>query len=114
MNIIAEETTTLPEGAVLSVCRVKPSRGPVHLVLFALRGNKRVEMRLNESTSVASLPTLLKLIRRELERRRATMTKKPELDIPYRTPRTIQDFVISMAFKDMFVFHDFNSTSPDI
>ena len=115
MTIIAEETTTLPEGAILSVCRCKELRGKSYLTLIATHANKRVQMRLEEQTGTASLPTLLKLVRREIGRRRGMLTKKPDTDGPFsRKPHTIGDFVLEMALKDMFVFHDFNCASTNL
>lgn len=114
MSVIAEQATTLGEGAILSVRRVMTGRTATsHLELVAMKGRNSVRMSLRENAGNASLPLLLKLIQREIERRRGMLTSKPPQ--LYRTPRTMADFVLAMAFNDMFVFlNDFKLPAQDV
>lgn len=102
-RVTAEETTTLPEGTVLSVYRTRVGKvGHEVTKLVALHGNKRVEMTADQ-ISPQHLRTYLELVRREIARQRALLTAKPlwATDIH---PKTMTDFVRSMAFNDMFIF----------
>jgi len=111
-NVIAHESTTLPEGACIGVYKMRAKGGATYAELQAYRLQKLVKMRLAEETSANSISTYLKLIVREIERRRGMMTKKPDED--FRSPKNIAEFVQSMAFNDMFVFHDFTATEEGL
>ncbi len=105
IDVLVEETTTLPEGAQLSVCRCKlvgAKRSNIFTELRAQRDGKLVKMRVTD-VGPSNLSTYLTLIRRELLRRRLQLTKKPELE-PLRRPTNLDEFVQNMAYHDMFIF----------
>lgn len=104
-RITAEETTTLPEGAVISVYRVGIGKlGHYSTRLVALHGKKRVEMTV-DNISPQNLRQYLQLVRRDIERRRQEIIAKPELDpLAGGKPNDMNQFVFSMAFNDMFIF----------
>jgi hypothetical protein len=102
-KVLAEETTTLPEGTVLSVYRMRTGKaGHTTTRLVALHNNmRRVEMTV-DNISPHNMRTYLELVRRDIARRRAALTAKPLLE-PVK-PDSMHDFVLSMAFNGMFIF----------
>jgi hypothetical protein len=115
-DVIAEETTTLPEGAVISVFKSNTVRvykngkekASVSTGLAARFGNKVVKMTIDGNVSAPRLKQYLDLIVREITRRRGMLSTKPGLD--YRSPKDIHEFVISMAYNGMFLLNDAENT----
>lgn len=100
-DIIAEERTTLPEGAVVSVSRVnRPKLGPF-TEIRAWRGNNIVKMRADDVTP-QNLRWYLDNIVKEIARERVLLAVKPSMQI--RSPNTIKEFVNNMAACNMFLF----------
>jgi hypothetical protein len=110
-RVLAEETTTLPEGAILSIyCMSVGKLGHTSMKLVALHANMgRVEMSADK-ISPHNMRRYLELVRRDIARRRKLLTGKPELDRV--KPDTMEDFILSMAYHDMFIFEALNS-EPD-
>jgi hypothetical protein len=105
-DALQEETTTLPEGACISISKMK-SAGEKRTVLFTeLRAyrhgnNNIVKMRV-DGVGPVNLRLYLDLIVREITRLRKSYTAKPLIGVT--TPHTIADFVQEMACQDMFIF----------
>lgn len=99
-DVIAEERTTLPEGATLSISRVtRPKLGPCN-ELRAWRDNNIVKMRADDITP-QNLRWYLDRVIAEINRERAKLTNKPGM--LFRNPKNIRDFVNNMAFFGMFI-----------
>jgi len=105
MTVTAQETTTLPEGAVLTVMKWEKARKKGGMQygtrLHVHRGDKELEMSC-DGVSPANLRQYLGLVVSEINRRRADMKAKPA--IISGTLKTTKDFVEAMAYHDMFVF----------
>ena len=101
MIILAEERTTLPEGATLSVVRGRHTdECAPGTYLVAARNRESLKMRVDD-IQPGSLRQYLDLVVREIHREREAIDKKPGL---LKTPpQTIRDFVRHMAHKDMFI-----------
>jgi len=114
MKILAEETTTLPEGAQISVCRGQYEGSKVRsqftelVAMHAGCPNKRIQMRM-DNIPAHLLKTYLMLTVREINRERAKVTVKPPE--PYRKPQTIRDFVQWMAHFGMFILQPWNEAT---
>jgi hypothetical protein len=102
MTILAEERTTLPDGATLSVVRGQHSAlsATVGTYLIAMRERERLQMRVDD-VSPHNLRQYLDLLVREIRREQARFNKKPWLAVA--SPHTIHDFVANMATKAMFI-----------
>ena len=115
-NVIAEETTTLPEGAHVSVYKTRTvyKRGTVStgLRLQATFDKKIVKMKVEDGISAANLKVYLGLIVREITRRRGMLSTKPVMSYPH--PQTINEFVLSMAFNGMFMLDDATGTTETL
>lgn len=105
MNVLGEETTTLPEGYSLSLTKceqVRPAGGMTQWTdLRAWRGDQEVKMRV-DNVSASSLRVCLDLWVREILRHRAELTERPT--IPVSKPVTPTEFVRNMAQAGMFIF----------
>ena len=100
--VLAEETTTLPEGAVLTVfCWHMRPRATRVITLAAYHHGERVEMRVDD-VSVHNLRQYLDLLVREIMRQRQAMIEPPPL-LTYQ-PSDMSEFVQAMANKGMFIF----------
>jgi hypothetical protein len=105
MGAIAEETTTLPEGATVSITRFDHAtqRGRSEFTqLRAWHDNELIKMRV-DNISPQNMRQYLHLVIRQIERERAELTEAPVLII--RRPESIKDFVHNMAVKKMFIFN---------
>jgi hypothetical protein len=113
-RVIAEETTTLPEGTVLSVYRIRVGKlGHQVTKLVALHNNmKRVEMTV-DNIAPHNLRFYLQLTQREIERQRKKLTTKP-MWTENVSPKTTRDFVLSMAFNDMFIFEALTNNNMEL
>lgn len=110
MVTLATETTTMPEGATVSVVRANTKTGAVNTYLIAAHGKKEIQMKVDD-ISPGSMPQYLKMMCREIDKLRALIEKKPEFE--YYGPNTIRSFVHNMAYHGMFIFDtltDANST----
>jgi hypothetical protein len=107
MTITAQETTTLPEGAVITVMKWEQSRKNGGMVagttLHVHRGDKELEMRC-DGVSPHNLKQYMELTVREINRRRLAMTEKPVGGSFGDKPKDMRQFVEAMAINDMFVF----------
>ena len=102
MITLAQETTTLAEGATVSVLRrSNPKSGLVGTYLVAAREKAELKMRVDD-VAPGSLRTYLDLMVRWIQRERSKITAKPEVMIG--TPDNLKDFVHNMAHQGMFVF----------
>jgi hypothetical protein len=105
MTVTAQQTTTLPEGAILTVMKWEQSRKNGGMStgtrLHVHRGDKELEMSC-DGVSPANLRQYLELVVREINRRRAAMTEKPA--VTSGALKTTKDFVEAMAVNDMFCF----------
>jgi hypothetical protein len=99
-DIIAEERTTLPEGATLCVARIsRPKLGPF-TELRAWRDENIVKMHA-DNIAPHNLRWYLDNMVATINRARLKLTKKPGM--LYRNPKTITEFVNNMAFYEMFI-----------
>lgn len=116
MKVLAEETTTLPEGAVISVYRGQMEGQKLRAVftqLVALHSacpDKRVEMRMDDIPAHA-LKQYLQLTVREIMRRRAKLTTKPEWTYAPRVTHNLKQFVETMAYHGMFILKAWNEVT---
>jgi hypothetical protein len=103
MTTLAQETTTLAEGATVSIVRGShPKTGLVGTYLIAGRERTQLKMRVDD-VGPGSLRQYLDLMVRQIQLERARLTEKPKN--PCGTPpHTIRAFVHNMAWNDMFVF----------
>jgi hypothetical protein len=102
MTITAQETTTLPEGATITVFRAhRIGADAVGTYLRAARDRAEIEMRVDD-VAPGSLRAYLDLLIRWIQRERGKLTAKPE--IACHTPKNLKDFVHNMAQAGMFVF----------
>lgn len=112
MTVTAQQTTTLPEGAVITVMKCETARRnggkSFHTTLHAHRGDKEIEMRVDD-VSPAMLELYFKLVITEITRRRMAIKQKPLIGIG--KPKTMVEFVWAMAENDMFVFE---AIAPEI
>jgi hypothetical protein len=111
-NIIAQETTTLPEGAQVTVFKTQAARKGVMSTSITLRAyfdNKTIDMRVQDGISAQNLKQYLGLIVREITRRRGMLSTKPSID--YNHPHSIHEFVLSMAHNGMFMLDDATGTT---
>jgi hypothetical protein len=102
-DILAEETTTLPEGAQLSVYRVMRAKlGPCTrmVAIHPEKQNVKVEM-LVDDIAAYNLRWYLERMKKEIERHRANLTTKPGLIHP--TPHDVKGFTHNMAYHGMFI-----------
>jgi hypothetical protein len=119
-SVIGQETTTLGEGATISVAVCQEARASgglnTYTELRAWKGDDIVKMHV-DPVSVHALRQYLALWLRAIERERARFTAKPE--VPVNRPVNVTDFVRNMAFHGMFIFgvldngeqHGTNNTS---
>src|SRR5881394_614004 len=101
IEAIAEQTTTLPEGATVSVVLFQSTtkRGMTKFTeIRARRGDDMIKMRLSEGVSPHVLPTLLAMSVRQIEKERAVVKSGQ-----HRRPVTFREFVESMMDHDMFL-----------
>jgi hypothetical protein len=111
-RVLAEETTTLPEGTVLSVyCMRIGKLGHSIMKLVALHSDKRVEMTVDK-ISPHNMRVYLDLVRLDIARRRRALIAKPLME-PVK-PDNMNDFVLSMAYNDMFIFEALNQIEPEV
>lgn len=113
MNVLAEETTTLPEGAVITVYRGQYTGDRLKskfTQLVAYHAEHRVEMRMDD-VGAHCLKTYLRLVVREIERRRMAMHAPPQWVSAPSAPKTMKDFVDTMAYYGMFIFETLNETT---
>lgn len=112
IDVLVEEVTTLPEGAKISVSRcqsVGDKRRIVFTQLRAYHGKNEVTMRVDD-VGPSNVRTYLELCIRAILRLRANMETKPVFGMTYDEvqarlrPKTIQEFVLAMADRDMFIF----------
>jgi hypothetical protein len=107
METVGEETTTLPEGYSVSVCKLRmvtKRGGHTFTELRAWRENKVVAMRVDDVGGHV-LRQYLELWVREINRRRAALTAMPDATVyQTRKPENIAEFVIYMAINGMFIF----------
>ena len=114
MKVLAEETTTMPEGAVVSVYRGQYEGGKVRsqftelVAMHAGCPNKRVSMRVDDIPAHC-LKTYLTLTMKAITRERLALTDKPKEQ--WRKPQTIKDFVLTMAYHGMFILGPWNETT---
>ncbi len=106
MTVTAQETVTLPEGAIVTIAKceeVTKKRGLVRsTILSACRNGEAIEMKVDDISS-QNVRQYLEMVVREINRRRSAMTAKPLTGCSFK-PRTIPDFVTAMALNDMFCF----------
>jgi hypothetical protein len=113
IDVLIVETTTLPEGPVVTLERLRRDIGTsatTYTQLRAYKGRDTVTMRVDE-IGLASFRQYLDLVCKEIARQRARFIKKPEMC--YRRPETITEFVHNMIFSGMFLldtWHDTNGT----
>jgi hypothetical protein len=115
MSVIHEETTTLPEGAVISVYKCQTLRSNKTIMFYtqltALQGAKRVDMRVDD-VSGHNVRLYLELTVKAIRREREKLTVKPVMLVG--TPKTMNEFVNNMAYYDMFIFEALNNEGPDV
>ncbi len=101
-DIIAEQSTTLPEGAIISVVlgRNKTKRGAskAFTEIRARRADDMIKMRLSHDVSPHALPTLLTMSVKQIEKERK-LVKSEQM----QRPTTFKEFVSSMMNHDMFL-----------
>jgi hypothetical protein len=106
MTIIHQETTTLSEGATVSLIKYSTVRKTgglmIHTELRARRDENEIKMSVDD-VSPTSMKIYLAMVIRAIETERKKLTVKPEYDS--RLPDTFRQFVNSMAFNDMFIFN---------
>jgi hypothetical protein len=109
MTTTHEETTTMGEGAQISVIKCKNARKDggtsIYTELVATRGSHEVRMRVDNMTP-QNLRAYLYLVIRQIERERKCLTSKPLM--PYATTKDFRQFVHNMAYHDMFIFDVLN------
>ena len=106
IDVLAEEATTLPEGAVIRVSRChskSAKREAIYTELSARRDDKIVKMRV-DNVSPNNIRSYLELCTREITRRRLALATKPNPVAYEIIPSSIAEFVMSMARLDMFIF----------
>ncbi len=113
MTVIAQETVTLPEGAIVTIAKceeVTKKRGLVRsTILSACRNGEAIEMKVDDISS-QNVRQYLDMVVREINRRRSAMTAKPLTGCSFK-PKTIPDFVTAMALNDMFCFDAIDTTA---
>jgi hypothetical protein len=106
MTVTAQEATTLPEGAMLTLAKCEQTRKNGGMLrytsLTACRNGNVIEMKVDD-VAPNNLPQYMGMIVREITRRRANIKEKPLLGCGYK-PKTLPDFVTAMALNDMFCF----------
>jgi hypothetical protein len=110
-DVVAEERTTLPEGATLSLSRIqRPKLGACN-ELRAWMGDHIVKMRADD-IAPQNLRWYLDQVVKVINRERVKLTKKPGLFI--QTPKSIADFVNNMAFHGMFILDPVKGIAENI
>lgn len=108
-DTIAEERTTLPEGATVSVSRLsRPKLGPFTEIRAWMDSNI-VKMRGDDITP-GNLRWYLHHCVLAINRERLKLDKKPGMLI--RNPKGFREFVNNMAFYGMFIFEALVSEMP--
>lgn len=105
MDVLAEERTTLPEGATVEVVKyfVTTKRGGhTFTELRAWRDDQEVKMRVDD-ISACNLRQYMGLVIHQIQRHRVDLRATPKLLV--QRPATIKDFVHNMAAKGMFIFN---------
>ena len=108
MKVIAQETTTLPEGAVVTIMKCEQARKDGmsrYTALHVYRGEKELEMRMDD-VSASNLRQYFDMVVREINRRRQAMTAKPAFVDPGKP--ALAQFIDRMALSDMFMFDAVN------
>ncbi len=104
MTVTAQETVTLPEGAIVTIAKceevTKKSGLKRSTILSACRNGEAIEMKVDDISS-QNVRQYLKMVVREINRRRSAMAAKPLTGCSFK-PKTIPDFVTAMALNDMF------------
>ncbi len=115
-DVIAQETTTLPEGPQISVFKTHTARSnggiTVSVKLRAYFNNVTIDMTVAEGVSAGSLKLYLELIINEITRRRSKLTTKPKWN--YKHPKSITEFVESMGYNGMFLLDDATATTKTL
>jgi len=99
-DVVAQESTTLPEGATVSVSRIQRTKLGACNELRAWMGNHIVKMRADD-IAPQNLRWYLNQVVKVINRERVKLTKKPGMYI--QTPKSMSDFVNNMAFHGMFI-----------
>jgi hypothetical protein len=103
-NVLAEETTTLPEGAQISVCRCRveteKNKFPPFTKLIAYTSRAKLSMRVDDIRPHV-MEQYLKLTVREINRLRSALSQKPT--VFNESPRDLTEFVDAMAANGMFI-----------
>jgi hypothetical protein len=102
---LTEETTTLPEGAKLSVCvcrnETKKTVSKSYAELSARTDKATVTMRV-AGAAPHNLPAYLTMCVAEINRHRNKLEKVPEYEI-HRSLKDFAEFVHNMAANNMFI-----------
>lgn len=113
IEVLIAETTTLPEGPVVTLERLRRGGSKVTSTYTQLRAytlKATVTMRVDD-VGPANFRQYLDLVCREIGRQRARFFKKPETC--YRRPDTLTEFVHNMAFGGMFLLDTWNDANRD-
>src|SRR5580765_7141009 len=102
MITLSQETTTLAEGATVTILRGHhPKTGLVGTYLVAARERNELRMRVDD-VAPGSLRSYLELTVKWIQRERSKLSEAPT--IPMRSPDNLKDFVHNMAQAGMFIF----------
>lgn len=111
---IAVESTTLPEGAIISVARVKTltrsksgkdediKESPPHSEVSASHDDTKIVMNVAQMSPLALRP-YLDLTIRELEKQRERLKNGALKPHRYDPPRDFSEFAATMAHHEMFI-----------
>jgi len=113
-DVIAEQTTTMPEGATVSVVLCQ-GKAKAFTELRARRGDDMIAMRLSNNVSPHALPTLLVLSIKQIEKEQALQNAIGYVRLGgFRRPSSFTEFVSTMVDRGMFLtpILDINTPEP--